>query len=232
MLKCDKCGKEMEVKDFSPDGGLCIDCFAAPPVCIGCGDSSPYDKNYVYPKIDNPDKSNFQVDERPLFDENYTKNEMLEIMKETTNEVFSDYEKYKMVFENKKEDTHSPPPEGLIYNPNNFEKSVDKEQGLRYNKGKNRTDLLPFDTLWHISKVLDVGSRKYADRNWEKGMSWMSVVGCLMRHLIKFVTGNNIDPETKLPHIDLVMINAIFLSRYYRKNKDFDDRPISETIED
>ena len=106
--------------------------------------------------------------------------------------------------------------------------------GLRYNSGKVRADLIPFDVIWHLSKVLEVGAKKYADRNWELGMSWMSVVGCLMRHLIKFVSGNDIDKETGLPHIDLVMINAVFLSRYFRTKKQFDDRPKStcELIED
>jgi hypothetical protein len=106
--------------------------------------------------------------------------------------------------------------------------------GLRYNKGKNRLDLLPFDTIWHIGEVLTAGAKKYEDRNWEKGMNFSIVVGCLMRHLIKFMTGNNIDKETGIPHIDLVMFNAIMLSRYYRKHKEFDDRPVesSELIED
>jgi hypothetical protein len=95
-------------------------------------------------------------------------------------------------------------------------------------------DLIPFDTICHIGEVLTAGAKKYADRNWEQGMSCMVVVGCLMRHLTKFVTGNNVDKETGIPHIDLVMFNAIMLSRYYRKHKEFDDRPIthSETIED
>ena len=108
-----------------------------------------------------------------------------------------------------------------------------KKKGLRFNEGKVRTDLLPFDVIWHISKVLQAGAEKYADRNWELGLSWMTCVGCLMRHLIKFVSGNDIDKETGIPHIDLVMINAIFLSRYFRQNKDYDDRPThGEIIED
>ena len=107
-------------------------------------------------------------------------------------------------------------------------------QGLRYNEGKVRTDLLPFDVMWYISEVLQAGAKKYADRNWELGMSWMIVVGCLMRHLIKFATGNDIDKETNIPHIDLVMFNAVMLSRFFRKHKQFDDRPMEhcETIED
>lgn len=123
------------------------------------------------------------------------------------------------------------------------EKPIDASkatEGLRFNTGKNRTDLLPFDTIWHIAKVIEAGSKKYADRNWEKGMSWMTVVGCLTRHLIKFATGNDYDRSdscptcktgdcknhTGLPHIDLVLINAVFLSRYFRMNQDKDDRPI------
>ena len=86
--------------------------------------------------------------------------------------------------------------------------------------------------MWDLAVVLQKGAEKYADRNWEKGMSWMTCVGCLMRHLIKFVSGNDIDPETGVPHIDLVGINAIFLMRYFRQNKNKDDRPkYGRTIE-
>lgn len=97
--------------------------------------------------------------------------------------------------------------------------------GLRYNQNKVRTDLFPYDVLWNACRVLEVGALKYEERNWELGMSWMIVVGCLLRHLIKFISGKDIDEETNLPHIDLVLINAIFLSRYYRTRKNFDDRP-------
>lgn len=99
-----------------------------------------------------------------------------------------------------------------------------KDEGLRYNTGKIRTDLFPPDILMNVSKILTQGADKYEPRNWEKGMSWSSVLASLKRHLSKFERGDDIDEESKLHHIDHVLCNAAFLSRYVRSHPEFDDR--------
>lgn len=113
--------------------------------------------------------------------------------------------------------------------------------GLRYNQGKARTELLCPIALMATAEVLTKGALKYAPRNWEKGMSWGSVVGCLLRHTFKFMAGHDIDRDddcegcqkgscvnhTGLPHVDLIACNAMFLQNYYRRKREFDDRSTS-----
>jgi len=98
------------------------------------------------------------------------------------------------------------------------------EQGLRYNEGKLRFDLLNPYAQEGIVKVLTRGAEKYAPRNWEKGMSWTSVIASLKRHLNAIEKGEDFDPETGLLHIDHVQCNAHFLSAYYKIAPQFDDR--------
>jgi hypothetical protein len=96
---------------------------------------------------------------------------------------------------------------------------------LRFNEGKTRYDLLPAHPIDELAKVLTVGSRKYAERNWEKGMSWQSVLASLKRHVAKMERGEDYDDETGLLHMAHVMCNSAFLIEYYRTHPEFDDRP-------
>ena len=99
-------------------------------------------------------------------------------------------------------------------------------QGLRYDEGKERVDLLPPDALLELGKVYGAGSVKYAARNWEKGMPWSKVLGPLMRHLFKWMKGEKIDPEDGQLHIAKVAWNALALLTYELRGIGVDDRGI------
>lgn len=101
---------------------------------------------------------------------------------------------------------------------------MSKEAGLRYNQGKLRYDLEHPTAREGLIKVLTRGAEKYAPRNWEKGMSWMSVIASLKRHLAAIEKGEDYDPETGLLHADHVQCNAHFLSAYYSIAPQYDDR--------
>ncbi len=99
-----------------------------------------------------------------------------------------------------------------------------KDKGLRYNAGKPRPALISPWAAEGLAKVLLVGSQKYALWNWAKGLSWVETIDSLERHLIAFKKGEEIDPDTGLPHIDLLMANAMFLSHFQKLNSGTDDR--------
>lgn len=99
-----------------------------------------------------------------------------------------------------------------------------QEIGLRYNEGKLRYDLLHPVSQEGIVKVLTKGAEKYAERNWEKGMKWSTVIASLKRHLVAIERGEDFDKETGLLHADHVQCNAHFLSAYYKIAPEFDDR--------
>lgn len=99
-----------------------------------------------------------------------------------------------------------------------------KGEGLRYNKGKLRLDLLHPKATEGLARVLTAGANKYSDRNWESGMSWTTVLASLKRHLDAFERGEDFDPETGELHIDHLQCNAHFLSAYYSIYPEGDDR--------
>lgn len=100
------------------------------------------------------------------------------------------------------------------------------QEGGRLDAGKTRLDLLPFDGLVAVGEVLTVGARKYADRNWEKGMKWSRVVGSLIRHLARRMVGETHDPETGLLHTAHIACNALFLVTYELRQVGDNDLPV------
>lgn len=98
------------------------------------------------------------------------------------------------------------------------------DEGLRYNEGKIRWDLLPFDALNEVAKVSTYGATKYAPRNWEKGLSWSSCFASFMRHFYARCTGEIYDPESQCLHTAHMAWNALaILSFEIRGKYDHDD---------
>jgi hypothetical protein len=86
--------------------------------------------------------------------------------------------------------------------------------GLRYDQGKVRLDLIPPEWTWALGQVMTKGAEKYAPRNWEKGMAWTKMIGCLSRHLIRFICGEKYDRETGCHHLAHAAWNALALMSY------------------
>lgn len=97
--------------------------------------------------------------------------------------------------------------------------------GLRFNEGKTRHDLVPVFAQEQYAQVLTKGAEKYAERNWELGMSWSKVLASLKRHTLAFENGEDYDKETGLLHTAHIMCNAAFLTEYYKTYPQGDDRP-------
>lgn len=107
-----------------------------------------------------------------------------------------------------------------------MEKSVlvKKEEGLRYNDGKARYDLLEPYAIEQLVKVFTQGSLKYKPRNWELGMSWSSVLASLKRHIAAFEKGEDFDKESGNYHMAHAAWNALALVSYYKLAPTMDDR--------
>lgn len=106
-----------------------------------------------------------------------------------------------------------------------MKKKKEKKEGLRFNHGKSRHDLVPQFAQEQYAKVLTKGSEKYAERNWELGMKWSKVTASLKRHTLAFERGEDFDKETGLLHTAHIMCNAAFLTEYYKIYPQGDDRP-------
>lgn len=103
-----------------------------------------------------------------------------------------------------------------------------KTGGLRYNEDKLKWSLVDFDSLENMVHVLMYGEKKYDSHNWKKGLPYTSTVESMLRHLYAFLKGEDIDPESGLPHTGHIMCNAMFLDYYSQYCKDMDDRFIDE----
>jgi len=101
----------------------------------------------------------------------------------------------------------------------------DNGNGLRFNAGKLRLDLIPPEAEEALAEVLTYGANKYADRNWEKGMKMLPITASLRRHLLKWLKGENKDDESGLSHLKHVLANAAFLVTMEERMPEMDDRP-------
>lgn len=87
-------------------------------------------------------------------------------------------------------------------------------EGVRFDQGKLRYDLLPPDGIEELVRVYTKGAEKYADRNWEKGMAWGRILGSLLRHTYAFVKGETHDKETGCHHMAMAAWNCLALCVY------------------
>ena len=98
-------------------------------------------------------------------------------------------------------------------------------EGKHFDEGKLRVDLIPPEALEALAEVLSYGSKKYGDKNWEKGIHYTRLYGSILRHLISWAKGEDIDDESKLPHIYHAFCDIMFLVTYTKRNmKEYDDR--------
>lgn len=56
--------------------------------------------------------------------------------------------------------------------------------------GKGRFDLLPTRALTRLARHFEAGSKKYGDRNWEKGQELSRYMDSAMRHAFKHLQGD------------------------------------------
>lgn len=103
-----------------------------------------------------------------------------------------------------------------------------KELGMRENKGKPKMSMLleAAEAQRGIAAVLTFGADKYDRANWLKGVKVTECADSLLRHLTAFLSGEDLDPESGLPHVDHIGCNAIFLAQMFHTRKDMDDRPL------
>ena len=106
---------------------------------------------------------------------------------------------------------------------------TDDGKGKKYDTGKSMVG-----TLWRVftrallgvGKCITFGTKKYPNpKNWslvENGFN--RYTDSLMRHLLKMFAGQEVDPETKLPHIFHVCLNALAIAEFYlMEHKEIDE---------
>lgn len=113
-------------------------------------------------------------------------------------------------------------------------------KAVKFDQGKLRWDLLPWDAVEKLVALYTIGAAKYDDNNWLKGFRWMRTVAALMRHLTLWIMANmngedGLDHDNDefcrqlgLPtpsHLDAVIWNAMALRTFDLRGLGTDDRP-------
>jgi hypothetical protein len=74
--------------------------------------------------------------------------------------------------------------------------------GVKGDAEKPRWDLLPYDALAPVVRVLTFGARKYSDDNWQHvPNARRRYFAAAMRHLSAWITGEKVDPESGENHL-------------------------------
>lgn len=97
--------------------------------------------------------------------------------------------------------------------------------GIKDDSNKNQLDLLPVFPLWEIGRVYSYGAVKYAPDNWRRGISYRRIIAAVLRHLYKWLGGEQLDPESGLPHLGHAGFGILTLLEYEQTHPEFDDRP-------
>lgn len=97
-------------------------------------------------------------------------------------------------------------------------------EGVKFDAGKARFDLMPPEALEAVANVFSLGAVKYSARNWERGMSWGRVFAAMMRHAWAWWRGEENDPQDGQHHLDSVIWCAMVLRTYVARRVGIDDR--------
>lgn len=91
--------------------------------------------------------------------------------------------------------------------------------GRKYDKGKLRFSLLPAQAVWGIIEVLEYGSAKYEDHNWLYVPDPCTRYSdAMLRHMAAMERGDQLDPESNLPHAWHMCCSAIMLGWHVMNN--------------
>jgi len=113
-------------------------------------------------------------------------------------------------------------PPGYVYGE--IRVTNEKTGGQKGSKPE-RFDLLPWAELTQVAALYGAGAEKYAPRNWERGYDWHLSFASLMRHAAQFWNGEELDAETKQPHLASVVFHALALMYFTTHHPELDDRP-------
>lgn len=88
-----------------------------------------------------------------------------------------------------------------------------------------RYDLIPFEGLDEVARVYAYGANKYADHNWRRGYRWSLSSAAALRHISRWMQGEDRDDESGLHHLAHAAFHMLTLITYDALNKGTDDRP-------
>lgn len=98
--------------------------------------------------------------------------------------------------------------------------------GAKADSGKLRHDLVPYDAMNEVIKVLMFGADKYAPHDWAKGRDYHHDFNASKRHMDKWWMGEDKDPASGVSHLAHAACDLLYLLAFEARGmEEFDDRP-------
>jgi hypothetical protein len=89
---------------------------------------------------------------------------------------------------------------------------------MKHDTGKCRVSLVDPDFTLGVGAILTFGAQKYAANNWKLMAELERCKDAAYRHFLAYMSGELLDPESNLPHLDHLATNIMFL-RYFEHGK-------------
>lgn len=90
----------------------------------------------------------------------------------------------------------------------------------KFDTQKPDYNLLDWDAIEDLIKVLQHGAEKYGRNNWKECTEEFRYANAINRHVAAIQKGEITDPESGLPHAAHIMASAMFLNYFAKKSKD------------
>ena len=99
------------------------------------------------------------------------------------------------------------------------------EEGEKHDEGKLRLDLIPTLPIKELALVYGMGAKKYGKDNWKKGLKYSRIYAAMLRHLVAWIEGEDVDEESGYNHLAHVAWGCFTLICYTEGDySEFDDR--------
>ena len=92
-----------------------------------------------------------------------------------------------------------------------------QELGIKFDQGKLLWNLVPWEEMKSVVRVLMSGAKKYSPDNWMY-VDKERYRDAIMRHVIDYQGGESTDPDSGEPHLAHVVCNALFLMWHDKKD--------------
>jgi len=102
---------------------------------------------------------------------------------------------------------------------------IDNNPKTAAGQAKPKLSSIPPVPLFYIGMVMNAGKAKYGLFNWRhEPITTSTYTDALFRHLLSFIDGETIDPESGAPHMAHVAANAIIVMDAMHHSVLIDDR--------
>lgn len=95
---------------------------------------------------------------------------------------------------------------------------------VKHDQGKPSISHIPPETLLGVMEVFGFGGKKYGKYNFRNPMDHTRALDALFRHGFSILKGEDIDPESGMPHIYHLICSAIIYDWQRLNHPDRDDR--------